>query len=165
MALRCMSCNEIRKSGSRCPSCQSSHWVSTVYDGPIGDDQQPVPSSAGRTTADFLSATGTSSLTAVSPSTGAARSAPQIADSTPMLNSINTIVYVLSLLGSGIIFIASWSADCADFSYGVCYESTLSPELLGVSVGSALVATLLFAVVRVFSEHVARAAARDRSAA
>jgi len=75
------------------------------------------------------------------------------------LKVTNTIIYVLSLLGSFIYIIIGFvQGDCVDRSEysGECYEWVASPNTIAAGVAGILFSTLLFQVISVFAAHVER---------
>ena len=72
-----------------------------------------------------------------------------------ILSQINTIVYVLSLLGALIILISSFN-QC-DPGEGSCYYGDYTNFFqIGIGIASVLVSTLLWAVIDSFDKYVNR---------
>lgn len=85
-----------------------------------------------------------------------------IPDSTPLLNSINLIVLVGNLLGAFLTFVSGLGGECTEIDFsGECTSSSVNWFATVSALAYAQVAILVYAGIRVFSEHVSRGVARD----
>ncbi len=71
------------------------------------------------------------------------------------LKTINVVIFILSMIGGLVTFIAGFSAECYDRSSysGECYESGASISMISAGLGAILVSILLFSIVNVFAHY------------
>lgn len=72
------------------------------------------------------------------------------------LKTINIVIYILSMIGGLVTFIAGFTAVCYDRSTysGTCYESGASIPVISAGIGAMLISTLLFSIVNVYAQYV-----------
>jgi len=78
------------------------------------------------------------------------------------LRVTNTIIYVLSLIGSLIfIFIGAFRGECIDYCDASYAEYVSSPTTIATGFAGLLFSTLVFQVITVFAAHVERSHSRQ----
>jgi hypothetical protein len=71
------------------------------------------------------------------------------------LKLTNTIIYVLSLIGSLIfIFIGLLRGECVDYCDSSYAEYIASPTIIATGIAGLLISSLVFQVINVFAVHV-----------
>jgi len=73
------------------------------------------------------------------------------------LKVTNTIIYVLSMIGSVIyIIIGMTRGECVDYCDSSYAEYVASPTVIATGFAGLLISTLLYQVISVFAAHVER---------
>jgi hypothetical protein len=73
------------------------------------------------------------------------------------LKVTNTIIYILSMIGSFIyIIIGMTRGECVDYCDSSYAEYVASPTVIATGFAGLLISTLLYQVISVFAAHVER---------